>query len=308
MITGNPPYRKLPKEEAICNIIENESPPIPERLSQRAHQFLSKCFIKNPSKRESISNLLSHPWIQSNLLKESNYSSSCELKSNESQVFTTIHDILNAHHISIDLHEANSFDLSNETFQRIINEDSQSLLHQFLVKKQNHSISDIFNIPIDDLRLKLAELEVENKILVSTCENIQETLTNQLVDVSSHLQQSNFDLEESQLRKSSIAKKICILEESYANVQSDETLAKLIYGSKIPISHFTSGIRGVLLLKRGGKLLLFLSLRFWLEFPYRTAKNTPYRNRYLFSLKTLSVEKFKPNLRDNQFVNSQQSQ
>lgn len=258
MLTGSPPYRKLPKEVAICNIIENDKPPFPERISKHCADFLSKCFIKNPNERATVEFLLQHPWITSNISKDQ-YKPKIitNNKKNNQSLNIDIHNILKTYDLQIDIH-LHQGGLSNDKIQEIIEKYSQNILNQFIVKKQNSSTDvDIFNISVEDLRIQLAELEIENKFLVSSCEHIHETLTNQLVEVSSNLQQANFELEESQLRKSSIAKKICILEESYANVQSDTSLAKLIYGSKIPILHFNSGIRGVLLLKRGGNSFLF---------------------------------------------------
>ena len=68
LLTGSPPYKELRKEQAICKILESESPPdYPSNLSKELVQFLNCCFQKEPSKRSSVKQLLNHPWILTNL-------------------------------------------------------------------------------------------------------------------------------------------------------------------------------------------------------------------------------------------------
>jgi serine/threonine protein kinase len=64
LVTGQPPYFKLDQYPAMYKIANmNEEIALPENISANLKDFLSKCFIKEPSHRASAAQLLSHPWL-----------------------------------------------------------------------------------------------------------------------------------------------------------------------------------------------------------------------------------------------------
>jgi serine/threonine protein kinase len=72
IITGHPPYRHLGVLEAVFQIIEGETSPIPEGISPNLHSFLSMCFQRDPALRPKASELMTHPWILSHCKSQSN--------------------------------------------------------------------------------------------------------------------------------------------------------------------------------------------------------------------------------------------
>jgi serine/threonine protein kinase len=50
----------------MFRIVEDDRPPIPEGCSQLLHDFLTKCFNKDPTKRPSAELLCEHPWLKKN--------------------------------------------------------------------------------------------------------------------------------------------------------------------------------------------------------------------------------------------------
>ena len=140
--------------------------------------------------------------------------------------------------------------ISNDQMDTLIKAHSQALLQKTALKKKQEPPFNLYGMDEEDLRSKLAEMQVENTILLQASQFIQESMTRQLMNVTGHLQQSTTDLEEAEMRKRSITNKIAALEESFLTVQSDMRLAQVIYGERLPMSHFTNGIRGVLLIKR----------------------------------------------------------
>ena len=59
MVTGV----QTKNDQKISNVFRSSQPLIPLDISSLLSDFLSKCFIKNPSERWSASLLLMHPWI-----------------------------------------------------------------------------------------------------------------------------------------------------------------------------------------------------------------------------------------------------
>jgi serine/threonine protein kinase len=63
MISGAPPYAELNPLTVLYSIVKDEHPPFPSTLSSELEQFLVLCFQRDPSKRPSARQLLTHPWI-----------------------------------------------------------------------------------------------------------------------------------------------------------------------------------------------------------------------------------------------------
>lgn len=97
LISGVPPYRHLPKEVAVFQILENEYPPFPSNISSELKDFLLCCFQKDPNKRSTTKQLLNHPWIQKNIHK-SNSSISSDTKESIEDIF----GILRGYNKSVD--------------------------------------------------------------------------------------------------------------------------------------------------------------------------------------------------------------
>lgn len=74
LFTGNPPYFDLSTMQALFNIVEDESVPLPPNLTKEATHFLNCCcFIKDPKKRFAAEVLLQHPWLQNSQTSFSSY-------------------------------------------------------------------------------------------------------------------------------------------------------------------------------------------------------------------------------------------
>jgi serine/threonine protein kinase len=69
LLTGSPPYFDLGTMSALFNIVEDEHPPLPPNISSELTDFLLKCFQKDPTKRPTAEQLLSHPWIVKHMKK-----------------------------------------------------------------------------------------------------------------------------------------------------------------------------------------------------------------------------------------------
>ena len=63
LLTGQPPYYHLNQVTAMLKIANEGLPPLPENFSPELKDFLGHCFDKEPSKRHTAIELLSHPWI-----------------------------------------------------------------------------------------------------------------------------------------------------------------------------------------------------------------------------------------------------
>jgi len=73
MATGRPPWaQEFPEVAAVIFHIasSNETPQIPEHLSPEAHDFLLRCFRRNPKERPDAAQLLSHAFIKSGSTNE----------------------------------------------------------------------------------------------------------------------------------------------------------------------------------------------------------------------------------------------
>ncbi|KAH9001955.1 hypothetical protein EDB83DRAFT_2324513 [Lactarius deliciosus] len=77
LLTGRPPYGDIGnamtvfpqlltqrKRTVMFRIVEDESPPIPERFSGPLVAFLKECFHKDPSMRPSAEQLFEHEWLK----------------------------------------------------------------------------------------------------------------------------------------------------------------------------------------------------------------------------------------------------
>ncbi|KAG5245698.1 mitogen-activated protein kinase kinase kinase [Salix suchowensis] len=67
MLTGKPAWNCQPGTNMFVLLIRigkgDESPQIPEELSQQGKDFLSKCFVKDPARRWTAEMLLEHPFV-----------------------------------------------------------------------------------------------------------------------------------------------------------------------------------------------------------------------------------------------------
>ena len=63
LLMGSPPNYEMNK---FCAMIRNvrEPMPIPDVVSAELRDFLQKCFMKNPVKRPSATDLLTHAWFK----------------------------------------------------------------------------------------------------------------------------------------------------------------------------------------------------------------------------------------------------
>ena len=55
---------KRNKRTVMFRIVEDESPPIPERFSGPLLAFLKECFHKDPAMRPSAEQLFEHEWLK----------------------------------------------------------------------------------------------------------------------------------------------------------------------------------------------------------------------------------------------------
>ncbi|CEG42848.1 ste ste11 cdc15 protein kinase [Plasmopara halstedii] len=63
LLTTKPPYFDLSPMSALFRIVQEDHPPLPQRMSPVLHDFIMKCFMKEPRLRASAEELLVHPWI-----------------------------------------------------------------------------------------------------------------------------------------------------------------------------------------------------------------------------------------------------
>ncbi|TMW56909.1 hypothetical protein Poli38472_002834 [Pythium oligandrum] len=63
LLSTKPPYFDLAPMAALFRIVQDDHPPLPERISPALHDFIMKCFMKEPRLRSSAEELLMHPWI-----------------------------------------------------------------------------------------------------------------------------------------------------------------------------------------------------------------------------------------------------
>ncbi|KAL4164308.1 hypothetical protein KRP22_004175 [Phytophthora ramorum] len=63
LLTMKPPYFDLAPMAALFRIVQEDHPPLPQRMSPALHDFIMKCFMKEPRLRASAEELLAHPWI-----------------------------------------------------------------------------------------------------------------------------------------------------------------------------------------------------------------------------------------------------
>lgn len=63
LLTGQPPYYKFNQMTAMYKIVNEGIPPLPDDISPELKDFLNNCFIRDPKKRKTATELLFHPWI-----------------------------------------------------------------------------------------------------------------------------------------------------------------------------------------------------------------------------------------------------
>lgn len=71
LITGKPPYFELNPFTAMIKIVYEDSPPLPEDISDDMVDFLKKCFVKDPEKRTDAKTLLNLPMFDKNYVDNS---------------------------------------------------------------------------------------------------------------------------------------------------------------------------------------------------------------------------------------------
>ncbi|KAK9329128.1 kinase-like domain-containing protein [Lipomyces starkeyi] len=64
LINAKPPYNELEQMQALYRIVHDEHPPFPAAISPLLHDFLTRCFHREPSRRASARDLLRHAWIR----------------------------------------------------------------------------------------------------------------------------------------------------------------------------------------------------------------------------------------------------
>ena len=64
LLTGAPPYGDMLPMSAMFRIVEDDCPPLPPHISAELHDFLVRCFAKDPSHRPSASDLFKHVWLR----------------------------------------------------------------------------------------------------------------------------------------------------------------------------------------------------------------------------------------------------
>lgn len=64
LLTGKPPYFDLQQMPALFRIVQDDHPPLPDKISPACEDFLRMCFQKEPRKRATASELLKHRWIK----------------------------------------------------------------------------------------------------------------------------------------------------------------------------------------------------------------------------------------------------
>ena len=65
LLTGSPPYADLPQVPALFRIVQDLHPPLPELAAQDSvlHDFLMRCFQKDPQDRADAQSLSEHSWL-----------------------------------------------------------------------------------------------------------------------------------------------------------------------------------------------------------------------------------------------------
>jgi len=65
LLTGAPPYADLPQVPALFRIVQDVHPPLPDLAAQdpTLHDFLMRCFQKDPQDRADARSLAEHRWL-----------------------------------------------------------------------------------------------------------------------------------------------------------------------------------------------------------------------------------------------------
>jgi serine/threonine protein kinase len=63
LLTGFPPYFDTTAMNAMWKMVHDETPPLPDDISDELADFFKCCFAREPADRPSASELLDHPWV-----------------------------------------------------------------------------------------------------------------------------------------------------------------------------------------------------------------------------------------------------
>jgi len=67
LLKGTPPYFDLGPMAALFAMVDNSHPQYPYDITELTKDFLDRCFKRDPKKRPSAEQLLSHPWMVASL-------------------------------------------------------------------------------------------------------------------------------------------------------------------------------------------------------------------------------------------------
>lgn len=78
MADGDPPYINEPQNKVIFNIVNKEPPAIGPRWSDDFRKFVKLALTKDPTKRPTAPDLLSHPFMMGAELHKEEFAASCK--------------------------------------------------------------------------------------------------------------------------------------------------------------------------------------------------------------------------------------
>eukprot|EP01084_Bolivina_argentea_P041771 77106_1 len=82
LFTGHPPYHNLLPMSALFRIVKDPHPEIPAKASNLFKEFLYQTFCKDPSRRPSAGDLISHKWLL-NMIQDANQEVKTEEKDDD---------------------------------------------------------------------------------------------------------------------------------------------------------------------------------------------------------------------------------
>eukprot|EP00005_Dracoamoeba_jomungandri_P011795 CAMPEP_0174271206 /NCGR_PEP_ID=MMETSP0439-20130205/47103_1 /TAXON_ID=0 /ORGANISM="Stereomyxa ramosa, Strain Chinc5" /LENGTH=1098 /DNA_ID=CAMNT_0015361053 /DNA_START=51 /DNA_END=3347 /DNA_ORIENTATION=- len=63
LLTGTPPYGNLPAVASLYRIVQDDHPPLPERVTAALRDLLLQCFQKDPHRRITAAKMKKHSWL-----------------------------------------------------------------------------------------------------------------------------------------------------------------------------------------------------------------------------------------------------